>query len=290
MSDFDASRGSWTEARLAPRDFARLAAFIEGHCGIRMPPGKKVMVESRLRRRLREVRLASFGAYCDHVLGSPEGEVEVVHLIDAITTNKTDFFREPQHFEYLVKAALPTLMRDEGSGIRRELMVWSAGCSSGEEPYTLAMVLAEVAQRLAGFRYLILATDICTKVLGAARAATYDEDRIAPVPLDLRRRYLLRNRDRAKRLVRIVPELRSLVRFRRLNFLDDDFGLRERIDVVFCRNVFIYFDRPTQQAVLRRFCRHLVPGGYVFLGHSETINGLDVPLVPVAPTVYRTPR
>jgi chemotaxis protein methyltransferase CheR len=289
MSDFGTGRGSWTDAKLSPREFARLADFIEHHCGIRMPPAKKVMVESRLRKRLRELGLAGFSEYCDRVLGAKEGDGELVHMIDAVTTNKTDFFREPQHFEYLVKAALPTLMREQGSGIRRPLMVWSAGCSSGEEPYTLAMVLAEVAERLPGFRYLLLATDICTKVLGKAKAAVYEEDRVEPVPPELRRKYLLRSKDREKRVVRIAPELRSLVRFRRLNFLDDDFGLREPIDVVFCRNVFIYFDRPTQEAVLHRFCRHLVPGGYVFLGHSETINGLRVPLVPVAPTVYRTP-
>lgn len=290
MSQASAPRGDaggWVGAQLSSKDFSRLSAFIESHCGIRMPPAKQVMLESRLRKRLRLLGLSTFTAYCDFVLG-PGAEAEVGQMIDVVTTNKTDFFREPQHFEYLVKTALPTLMQAQGAGIRREFMTWSAGCSSGEEPYTLSMVLAEVSQRLPGFRYLILATDICTEVLEKARSAVYDEAKIEPVPAEMRKRYLLRSKNRDRALVRVCPELRSLVRFRRLNFLDEDFGLRERMDVIFCRNVFIYFDRETQEAILRRFCRNLVPGGYVFLGHSETINGLQVPLTQVAPTVYRT--
>lgn len=279
--------GSWTNAVLLPRDFERLSAFIESHCGIRMPAGKKVMLESRLRKRLRHLGLTRFTDYCDLVLRDGS-DAEVVQMIDAVTTNKTDFFREPQHFEHLVKSALPALMQAEGAGIRRDLMVWSAGCSSGEEPYTLAMVLSEVARRLPGFRFLILGTDICSDVLERARSAIYEESKVDPVPTELRKRYLLRSKNSEQGLVRICPELRSLVRFRRLNFLDEDFGLREPMDVIFCRNVFIYFDRDTQEAILRRFCRNLVPGGYVFLGHSETINGLRVPLTQVAPTVYRT--
>lgn len=273
---------------LSQGDFKRLARFIEGYCGIRMPESKRTMLEGRLRRRLSALRMDDFHQYCRYVFDEDGLAEEAVHLIDAVTTNKTDFFREPQHFEYLVKNALPVLMQSQGAGIRRELAVWSAGCSSGEEPYTLAMVLAEVSQRLPGFRYLVLATDICNDVLAKARAAIYEEPKIEPVPADLRRKYLLRSKNRSQALVRICPELRNLVRFRRLNFLDEDFGMRERMDVIFCRNVFIYFDRETQEAILRRFCRHLTPGGYVFLGHSETINGLQVPLTQVAPTVYRT--
>ncbi|MBI5440749.1 MAG: protein-glutamate O-methyltransferase [Deltaproteobacteria bacterium] len=287
MGPSSPQRGGWVEARLGQKEFGRLSAFIEGHCGIRMPPGKKVMLEARLRKRLRALGLASFSEYCDRVLGDRASDEELVHMIDAVTTNKTDFFREPQHFEYLVRRAIPGLIREAGCGIRKELMVWSAGCSSGEEPYTLAMVLGEVAERLQGFRFVVLGTDICTKVLEAARQAIYDNERIEPIPLELRRKYLLRSRDPEKEVVRIVPELRQHVKFRRLNFLDDDFGMREQADVIFCRNVFIYFDRATQEAVLNRLCRHLATGGYVFLGHSETINGLRVPLVQEAPTVYR---
>jgi chemotaxis protein methyltransferase CheR len=278
--------GGWSGAALGEAEFRRLAEFIQGHCGIRMPEAKRILVESRLRKRLRALGLSSFRAYCDLVFGA-RGEAERLHLVDALTTNKTDFFREPQHFEYLVRTALPQLVRDTGAGVRRPLAAWSAACSTGEEPYTLAMVLSEVAEGLPGFRFQILATDISIRVLEHARRGVYAGDRVAPVPAPLRKKYLLRSRDPQKDLVRVDPEVRACVKLRRLNLLDDDFGLRELQDVVFCRNVMIYFDRETQEGVLNRLCRHLAPGGYLFLGHSESINGLKVPLRPVAPTIYR---
>jgi len=277
-----------TDDHLSERDFSRLSTFIHGYAGIQLPPAKKIMLESRVRKRIRALGLCGYAEYCDHVLGPGQAE-ETVHLIDAVTTNKTDFFREPQHFQYLVERALPTLMHEYGAGQSRPCMVWSAGCSSGEEPYTLAMVLAEFAERHRPFSSMVLGTDICTEVLEHAKRAIYTEASIAPVPPDLLPKYVLRSKDRSRGLVRIAPSIRSRVRFRRLNFLDGDFAVREPIDAIFCRNVFIYFDRRTQEQILNRFLKHLMPGGFVFLGHSETINGLDVPLVQVAPTVYRTP-
>ncbi len=278
----------WSRAELSPAEFQRLAAFIQGHCAIRMPPGKRVMVESRLRRRLRALGLGTFREYLAVVFDPAQGPAEQVHLVDAVSTNKTDFFREPEHFDVLVRRALPELARGAGAGIGRPLAVWSAGCSTGEEPYTLAMVLSAVAEGLPGFRFFVLATDISTSVLERASRAVYEHDRIEPIPQALRKKYLLKSRDPARRIVRVAPEVRQQVRFRRLNFMDADFGLREKMDVIFCRNVMIYFDRPTQEGLIRRFCHHLVPGGYLFIGHSETVNGMDVPLEPVVPTVYRT--
>ncbi len=280
-------RHSWSDAHLGDAEFRRLASFIQGHCGIRMPASKQTMLEARLRKRLRSLGLPSFRDYCRLVLDDPEGKSERLHLLDAVTTNKTDFFREPQHFKLFVRQVLPDLLQQSGAGVRRPLAVWSAGCSTGEEPYTLAMVLQEVAGDLPGFRFGILATDISTSVLAVARRAIYDEQHARPVPEPLRKKYLLRSRDRARALVRVVPELRQVVQFRRLNFMDRDFGLRRALDVIFCRNVMIYFDRATQERLLLRFCSHLIPGGYLFLGHSESVNGLKVPLRPVAPTVYR---
>jgi len=233
--------------------------------------------------------LTSLSRYCDFLF-SPEGIAnELVHMIDVVTTNKTDFYREPRHFEYLVKSALPELISRYGTGIRKDLMIWSAGCSTGEEPYTLAMVLSEFAQRCPGFklRYTILATDISTRVLEKAKSGIYEHEKVVPVPADQKRKYLLRGKDKKKGMVRISPEVRSAVRFRRLNFLEGSFGMREPMDIIFCRNVIIYFDRATQETLLNRFCEHLTSGGYVFLGHSETIHGLNVPLTQVAPTVYR---
>jgi chemotaxis protein methyltransferase CheR len=275
-----------TDEHLSDRDFSRLSSFIQGYAGIQLPPSKKVMLESRVRKRIQGVGLSSYAQYCNYVLGPGKAD-ETVHLINAVTTNKTDFFREPQHFQYLVERALPALVHEYGAGQSRTCMVWSAGCSSGEEPYTLAMVLAEFAERCRPFTSMVLGTDICTEVLEHAKRAIYTEESIAPVPPHMLKKYVLRSKDRSRGLVRIAPVLRKHLRFRRLNFLDGDFAVREPIDVIFCRNVFIYFDRRTQEQILNRFVKHLTPGGFVFLGHSETINGMDVPLVQVAPTIYR---
>lgn len=270
---------------LSGKDFARLSSFIYEQCGIKMPPAKKTMLEARLQKRLRALSCPSFSDYCDYLFSSEGLRDELVMMVDLVTTNKTDFFREPDHFAYLVNTVLPEWMVKTGG--RRPFNIWSAGCSTGEEPYTLTMVLSEAAASIAGFSFQIMATDISTRVLEKARRAVYDEDRIDPIPLQLRRKYLLRSKDRTSPLVRIAPELRSKVRFSRLNFMDSDFGFREQLDVIFCRNVIIYFDRKTQEQLLNKFHSHLRPGGWIFMGHSETLNGLDVPLVQVHPTVYR---
>jgi chemotaxis protein methyltransferase CheR len=276
-------------AGISEKDFARLSRFIHDECGIKMPDSKKVLLEARLRKRLRELGLNSFTEYCDYVF-SPEGSNdELIHMIDVVTTNKTDFFREPKHFDYLVQTALPHLINCYGANIRRKYNVWSAGCSTGEEPYTLAMVLNEFAGKCHGFYFSILATDISTRVLERARLGIYREDMAQPVPAALKIKYFMKSRDRNRKIVRIVPELRSLVEFRRLNFMNSDFGMKEPVDILFCRNVIIYFDRPTQERLLNQFCRHLIPGGYLFMGHSETLNGMDVPLVSTGPMVYRKP-
>jgi chemotaxis protein methyltransferase CheR len=268
-------------------DFNRLSQFIYKVCGIKLTSVKKVMVESRLSKRLRELDMKKFSEYCDYLFSDRGMEEELVHMIDIVTTNKTDFFREPGHFDYLINKAIPELIRQHDAGIRRKLRVWSAGCSTGEEPYTLAMVLKEYAENCRGFDFEIMATDISTRVLQTASLAIYEEEKVMPVPPQMKRKYLLRGKGGRQGRVRITPELRETIRFRRLNFMDEDFGIKERMDVIFCRNVIIYFDRTTQERLLRRFCDHLVPGGYVFMGHSETLNGMDVPLISVAPTTYR---
>jgi chemotaxis protein methyltransferase CheR len=206
-------------------------------------------------------------------------------LIDVVTTNKTDFFREPGHFDYLVQRALPELTARRGIG--KPLSIWSAGCSTGEEPYTLAIVLREYELGHPGICFRVLATDISTTVLAKAELGVYCNETIRPVPIDLQRKYFLRSRDPESKLVRVAPELRSLVEFRRLNFMDTDFGLAERVDIIFCRNVIIYFDRSTQEQILQKLTRQLAPAGYVFVGHSETLHDMDVPLEAVAPALYR---
>jgi chemotaxis protein methyltransferase CheR len=273
--------------RITEKEFKKLGEYIHTRYGIKMPPVKKTMLEARLQKRLRTLGMKSFSEYSKYVF-SPEGaDSELFHMIDMVTTNKTDFFREPQHFDYLVNSALPEIGAAWGAGLRRPLKVWSAGCSSGEEPYTLAIVLSEYAEKISGFSFEILGSDISIRVLEKAMTGVYHENKVAPVPMNLKKKYLLRSKDRTRQEVRIVPALRSLVNFRRINFMEDDFGMREKMDIIFCRNVIIYFDRPTQEKLLNRLSGHLVDGGFIFMGHSETLSGLNVPLRPVVPTVYR---
>jgi chemotaxis protein methyltransferase CheR len=281
---------------LSPEKFKRFCRFITGELGIKMSEGKLPMLQSRLLRRLRSLELGSLEEYQDYLFNSPNGEEERVHFIDAVTTNKTDFFREAQHFDYLTQKALPQLdpsRPEKGSsgacvGSWR-LKLWCAGCSSGEEPYTLAMVLSEFAQRRAGFDFSILGTDISTKVLGHAQRAIYDLERIEPVAPALRQKYLLRSKDPHRKQVRIAPELRNRVSFGRLNFMDSEYRLKDSFDVIFFRNVMIYFDSQTQERVINKMCRHLAPGGYLFVGHSESLAGLNLPVVSVNSAIYRKP-
>jgi chemotaxis protein methyltransferase CheR len=264
-------------------DFHALAAVITAECGIKLPSSKKVMLESRVRKRLKELQLNSFEQYRQFFFGLADRGQELPHLIDVVTTNTTDFFREPNHFKLLVQRMVPEWLE---LGLRRELRVWSAGCSSGEEPYTLAMVLMDIAEGRQGFFFEILATDISGHVLQKAMRAVYPEDRIRTVPEALKRKYLLRTKDRTMKLVRMGPELRSSVTFKRLNFMET-FRLDEQMDVIFCRNVLIYFDRETQTRILQRICSHLTPRGHLFIGHSESLAGMGLPMVQIAPTVYR---
>jgi len=278
------------QASLSQNDFTRLSSFIYRELGIKMPASKSTMLNGRLNKRLRALSLPNFTDYCDFLFSDQGKEEEMVHLINAVTTNKTDFFREPSHFEYLTETALPVLQKLRRFEPRRKVKIWSAGCSTGEEPYTLAMVLAEVQAAQQGFSYDILATDISTRVLDVARRAVYPLERIEPVTNIYRKKYLLRGRDKNNPQIRIAPELRKQIRFGRLNFMADDFGLPEMVDIIFCRNVIIYFDKQTQEKLMNKFSQYLNQGGYLFLGHSESLHGYNTPLTQVAPTIYRKLR
>jgi len=269
--------------------FLRFSTFIRNELGIKMPDAKKTMLQARLQKRLRMLGMNNYEDYAEYVFSDQGIKDELPHMIDAVTTNKTDFFREAQHFPYLVETALPEMIRLYGAGTRRKARVWSAGCSTGEEPYTLAMVLTEYRGRCAGYRFEILGTDISSRVLRDAARGIYTHEKVAPVPLPLRKKFLLKSKDRQKDLVRVIPALRERVTFKWLNFMGDYFGINDTFDIIFCRNVLIYFDRKTQETVLNRVCRYLLPGGFFFAGHSETLNGLNVPLVQASSTIYRKP-
>ncbi len=271
---------------LGDRDFERLAQFIQDKSGIKMPASKKTMLEARLRRRVLSLGMGSFADYCHYLFHQGGLNTETDSLIDAVTTNKTDFFRESEHFRFLSDKAAPGLLAEFAELNRSPLKVWSAACSTGAEAYTLAMVLSEMSPALPGFS--ILGTDICTDVLKTAAGAIYPSSMAAPIPLPLRQRYLLRSKDpRTQDAFRIAPELRRSVRFGRLNLMDASYGVDTGMHVIFCRNALIYFDRQAQRKVTSQLCRHLTPGGYLFLGHAESVTGFDLPLQQVGATIFR---
>jgi chemotaxis protein methyltransferase CheR len=273
--------------QLGRAEFQRLAAFVENYSGIKMPPSKLTMMEGRLRRRVRATGRRSYAEYCAYVFDQGGMAAESVHLIDAVTTNKTDFFREPDHFRLLTDHVLPELAAAPRATPRTPLKLWSAACSIGAEPYTLAMVLADYAQRRRLRPAVILATDLCTEALATAVSGIYPEPMAEPIPPELRRRYVMRAKNPERAEVRIVPELRAMVRFARLNFMDASYPVDRDMDIIFCRNILIYFEKQVQEAVLGKLCEHLRPGGYLFLGHSETITRFALPLDPVGPTMFR---
>ena len=269
---------------MSERDYTRLCELIYAQAGIHLGSERKTMLEVRIKRRLKILNLHSYSEYCDYLFGHDGLKEEITHLIDVVTTNKTDFFREPGHFDYLIGKMLPG-QADRFAG--RSFVIWSAGCSTGEEPYTMAIVLSEYALAHPGFRFRILASDISTTVLAKAELGVYTNEVVAPVAPLLRQKYFMRSRDRGSNLVRVAPELRRLIEFRRLNFMDADYGLSEKVDAIFCRNVIIYFDRPTQERILQKLSGYLLPGGCLFVGHAETLHDMNLPLAPVAPALYR---
>lgn len=270
--------------QLTDSEFKKLSTYIQDNYGIKLPEVKKIMLQSRLHKRLRELQMTTFKDYIDYVF-SKHGSDEIIHMIDVVSTNKTDFFREPQHFDLLTSTILPELVTHLVPGT--PLKVWSAACSSGEEPYTLAMVFEEFKQSNPLLSYKILGSDISTIVLKKAAEAIYSEDRITELPLNLKRKYFLKSKDSTKKLVRVAPHLRERVSFMRVNFMDDVYAVPEMYDIIFCRNALIYFDKETQESVITKLCNKLRPGGFFFLGHSETITGMSVPLQAIKPTVFR---
>jgi len=269
-------------------DFRQFRDFIYDQCGINLMPKKKLMLTSRLSKRLRELGMSSFTEYFDYVTSSRGRSEELVRMINVVSTNKTDFFRESKHFDFLINQALPHFVRSGGASSHKRLNVWSAGCSSGEEPYTLAMVLSEFFRTTGMGAFSIYATDISTRVLAIAQKGIYPESTVEPVSRQLKQKYLMKGKGPKEGFCRIVPELRKYVRFQRLNLIEGrHFGLRTEMDIIFCRNVVIYFDRRTQIRLFEKFYNQLKPGGYLFIGHSETLHGINDKFVPVGVAVYR---
>lgn len=285
MDNNNVSLGDIYKATLSNDDFKRLSTFIFKEYGIKMPDVKRTMLQSRLHKRLRELNMTNYKDYVDFVFSKEGQDNEVIHMIDVVSTNKTDFFREPVHFDFLHSNVLPEMLRSDRPN--RIVKIWSAGCSSGEEPYTIAMSVSDYLAEHPGFDFSILATDISTRILKAAVEAIYKENRVEMLPIQIKKKYLLKSKDRVNSTVRIIPELRRRVSFQRLNFMDNNYNVPDNMDIIFCRNVLIYFDRETQERVINKLCSKLKPDGYFFLGHSESITNFEVPLKQLKPTIFR---
>ncbi len=275
-----------------PAEFQLLRDYLYATTGIAVPEKKLALIEGRLAKRLRVLGLRSYRHYYRHLLEGDEDKKEFSEFINALTTNKTDFFREEIHFQRLVKDLLPARVEWRKERGQRSLRLWSAACSSGEEPYTLGMHLIEFMEKekLSDWDARILGTDIDSQILAKAEAGVYGLDRIAGVPLPYRQRFFKSATIPGKiqrPALRVGPELKNLVRFRRFNLMVDNYPFNRGFDVVFCRNVMIYFDQKGRERVVRQITKHLCPGGYLVIGHSESLLGTTHDLQVAGPTVFR---
>jgi chemotaxis protein methyltransferase CheR len=266
---------------LSEREFREIRELAYRIFGLDLRPGKEALVNARLARRVQELGLGSLSEYVEAVKADRTGE-ELERLINALTTNHTSFLREPQHFALLREAVLPALAG------RGPVKIWSAGCSTGEEPYTILFTAAEVLgpERIGSLQ--ILATDISTRVLEKAQAGIYPAERLEGLPPGWAQRFFQKGEGRWEGSVRVKTEWRARIEFRRLNLMED-FSFLPRFHVIFCRNVMIYFDKPTQERLVRRFEDRLEPGGWFLIGHSEGLMGVKHGLAYIRPAVYRKP-
>jgi len=272
-------------ATLNNKEFTKLSQFIERELGIRMPEIKRVMLESRLHKRLRALSLESFEEYCDYLFSEKGMRIEFPFMIDVVTTNKTDFFREPDHFVYLEnKIVRPYL---EANGDAGKFEIWSSASSTGEEIYTIAMVMEGIKEEYGGLSYTIEGSDISQEVLAKARKGVYHISRVENLPMDLKKKHFLKSKNKEDELVKVKPHLQANVRFFQQNLMNDQYDIKKQFDIIFCRNVLIYFSQEKQMKILLNLHRHLKQDGFLFLGHSETITGLNLPYISIAPTIYK---
>ncbi len=268
---------------LTEAQFQKISRLVKDQCGINLHDGKKQLVQSRLAKRLRELGLGGYSEYIDYVSKGAD-RTELTAMLDAISTNLTSFFREGEHFTYLASKALPAAIARSGGG--RRLRIWSAGCSTGEEPYSIAITVCENISDVSAWDAKILATDLSTKVLARAKKATYTGERLKTIPPQLRSRYFQCAQAKPEREYQVTGPARSLVQFAQLNLMQR-WPMNGPFDVIFCRNVMIYFDKPTQATLVKRFCDMLAPGGTLFIGHSESLTGIRHSLRYIQPTIYQ---
>jgi len=272
---------------LTEKEFRSISQIVYDHCGINLHAGKKELVRARLAKRLRAGNFKTFPEYMDYVLADKTG-MEFSILIDSISTNLTSFFREDQHFKYMENVFLPDLLERKKAQRNFKIRAWSAGCSSGEEPYTISIVLNEALKGQGRWDTKILATDISTNILAMAKKGMYSEERIAPVPPALKQKYLICHKTKGEKVYEVSQNLRDMIVFSYLNLMKD-WPVKGPIDFIFCRNVMIYFDKPTQSVLINRYWDLLESGGILFTGHSESLTGIEHKFKYVQPTIYMKP-
>jgi chemotaxis protein methyltransferase CheR len=264
---------------LKTREFDQIRELAYQYCGLNIHAGKEELVAARLGKVMRQLDIPTFAQYYQYVTTDKSGQALVV-MIDALTTNHTSFFREPQHFEFLSSVILPALAN------RQRIDIWSAACSTGEEPYSLAMATLEHYEKGHTPEIHIMATDISTRAIAAGEVGVYPVERVQGMDRAMMKKYLLRGSGKSDGLCRIKPHVRNLVQFQRTNLMEP-FPNIGMFPLILCRNIMIYFDAPTQEQLVRRLCQQLEPGGYLFIGHSESLNGISHPLKYVRPAIYR---
>jgi len=282
-------RAMQTQPVLTDSDYELIAQIVYKHSRIHLGDGKRELVSSRLGKRLRTLGCDSYTEYCGLLTRSGGGE-EVAQLVDAISTNHTFFFRERQHFDFLQQTVLPEFARDRA--FRRDgcFRCWSAAASTGEEPYSIALLLADHADKTQSFRWEMDCSDISRPALEAARTGIYSEVRLGEVSPELRRRFFQKGVGPQVGRHRVKAEVRNRIAWHQMNLFQDAYPFEKKFHVIFCRNVMIYFDKPSQEQLIEKMARFLVPGGYLKVGHSESLSGLEHRLEHVRPAVYRKPR
>lgn len=269
--------------KMSQKTFKKLKDYIEGNIGICIPQTKKIMVESRLLKRLRLLKINTYEEYVKYLFSKEGVSEEIPRFIECITTNKTDFFREVEHFNILFDRVLPEISKLDDT---REIRMWSGASSTGEEAYTMAMFAEEFLENNLGLKYKILATDISERVLNAGEKAVYPLSTGEPIPLKFKRKYCLISKDKENPTLRIKKKLRDKVMFRHINLTSDSYKVKKLYHVIFLRNVMIYFNKETQKEILNNLYTHLHPEGYLFLGHSENLPDNTIPFKRVGPSVY----
>jgi len=275
------------DGALSVQAYRTIVDLVYEHSRINLGQDKQTLLSNRLGKRLRHLGIPSYDAYCA-LLKSPGTQEEIEHLVDLISTNHTRFYREPDHFTYLTEKILPGLI-PRLHAERSPLRIWSAASSSGEEPYTLAIVLSEYLRAHPSLDWKIEASDISRSIIAKAERAIYRMDAVDPVPPELLRRYFQKGVGEHDGHCRVRPELREKVRYARVNLFQPDYPISLKQHVIFCRNVMIYFDIPSRETAVKRLCQHLVPGGYLIVGHSESLMGVRHGLISIKQGIYQKP-